>query len=86
MSDRMDQFKSALFAIQSRVSKLQQDLDLKEDYIKYLEKEILIRDEELDPLRLEISNLKEQLKKALQNSKNQENYINYLEQLLVSSA
>ncbi|CAG8608935.1 10734_t:CDS:2 [Ambispora leptoticha] len=65
-----------------QVCKLQQDLVLKEDYIKYLEKEILIRDEDLDPLRLEISNLKEQLEKMLQNSINQENYIDYLEKRL----
>ena len=42
MSERIKQFKGALLVIQDRVSKLQQDLVLKEDYIKYLEKEILI--------------------------------------------
>ena len=82
MSEKIKQFKGALLVIQDRVSKLQQDLVLKEDYIKYLEKEILIRDEDLDPLRLEISNLKEQLEKMLQNSINQENYIDYLEKRL----
>ncbi|CAG8658907.1 10757_t:CDS:2, partial [Ambispora leptoticha] len=79
MSDRINQFTAYLSLIQSQVSKLQQDLNLKEDYILYLEKEILIRDEELDPLRTEISNLKEDLKKALQRSESQENYIGYLE-------
>ena len=44
----------------------------------------MAQDEELDPLRLEISNLKEWLKKALQNSVNQEKYINHLEKLLVT--
>ncbi|CAG8629969.1 13699_t:CDS:1, partial [Ambispora leptoticha] len=83
MSEKIKQFKGALLVIQDRVSKLQQDLVLKEDYIKYLEKEILIRDKELDPLRLEISNLKKQLEKVLQNLKNQENYIDYLEKELV---
>ena len=84
MSDQINQFKADLSLIQSQISKLQQDLDLKEDYIKYLEKEILIWDEELNPLWLEISNLKELLEKVLQNSENKENYINHLEQLLVS--
>ena len=82
MSEKIKQFKGALLVIQDQVSKLQQNLVLKEDYIKYLEKEILIRDKELDPLRLEISNLKEQLEKVLQNSINQENYIDYLEKWL----
>ena len=50
MGERINQFKSALLAIQNWVSKLQQDLDLKEDYFKYLEKKILARNEELDPL------------------------------------
>ena len=44
----------------------------------------MVWDEELDPLRLEISNLKEWLKKALQNSVNQEKYIDYLAKLLVT--
>ena len=62
---------------------MQHDLDLKEDYINYLEKEIIIHDEELDPLQTEISNLKEDLKKTLQRSESQENYIDYLEKQLV---
>src|SRR5260363_429084 len=81
-SSKINQFKSILLAIQDRVCKLQQDLVTKEDYINYLEKEISIWDEELDPLRSEISNLKEQLEKTLQNSINQENYIDYLEKRL----
>ena len=82
MGERIKKFKSALLAIQDRVCKLQWDLDSKEDYINYLEKEITIRNEELDPLRLEISNLKEQLEKTLQDSINQGNYIDYLEKRL----
>src|SRR6185437_4056064 len=81
-SERIEQFKDALLAIQDRVCKLQWDLDSKEDYINYLEKEISIWNEELNPLRLEISNLKEQLEKTIQNSINQENYIDYLENRL----
>jgi len=77
-SERIEQFKDALLAIQDWVCKLQWDLDSKEDYINYLEKEISIRNEELDPLRSEISNLKEQLEKTIQDSINQENYIDYL--------
>ena len=72
MSDRINQFNVDLSLIQSWGSKLQHDLDLKEDYINYLEKEIIIRDEELDPLRTEISNLKEDLKKTLQRFESQE--------------
>src|SRR5260364_412558 len=82
MGARIEQFKDALLAIQDRVCKLQQDLVSKEDYINYLEKEILIRDKDLDPLRLEISNLKEKLEKALQNSESQEKYIDYIEKRL----
>ncbi|CAH1767875.1 1600_t:CDS:2, partial [Entrophospora sp. SA101] len=52
MSPRIKQFEDSLEIIKKRFGKLQQDLVLKEDYIKYLEKEILIRNEKLDPLRL----------------------------------
>ena len=83
MGDRIKQFKSDLLAIQNRVCKLQQDLDSKEDYINYLEKEISIWNKELDPLRLEISYLKEKLEKVIEDSKNQENYIDYIEKWLV---
>ena len=82
MGERIKKFKGALLAIQDRDYKLQQDLLSKEDYINYLEKEIIIRDEDLDPLRLEISNLKKQLEKTIQDSINQENYIDYLEKQL----
>src|SRR5260363_87700 len=82
MGERIEQFKDALLAILDRVCKLQQDLVSKEDYINYLEKEIIIRDEDLDPLKLEISNFKEQLEKTIQDSINQGNYIDYLEKRL----
>ncbi|RHZ78548.1 hypothetical protein Glove_161g40 [Diversispora epigaea] len=59
------------------------DLVLKEDYIKFLEKEILIRDKELDPLHQQISDIKSRLKKVLQTSISQEKYIDYLEEQLV---
>ena len=68
-SKRINQFKGNLLAIQNQVCKLQQDLDSKEDYINYPEKEISIRDKELDPLRLEIFYLKEKLEKIIENSK-----------------
>ena len=55
--------------IKNHFYKLQQDLVLKEDYIIYVEKEILIRDEELDPLRQEISDIKDRLEKVLQATK-----------------
>ena len=42
-SERIEQFKDALLAIQDWVCKLQWDLDSKEDYINYLKKEILIK-------------------------------------------
>ncbi|CAG8727739.1 20153_t:CDS:2 [Cetraspora pellucida] len=58
------------------------DLVSKEDYIKYLEKEISIQNKELNPLRSEISNLIKQLEKVFKESKNQENYIAYLEKQL----
>src|SRR6185437_12163516 len=77
-SERIEQFKDALLAIQDQVCKLQWDLNSKKDYINYLEKEISIQNEELDPLKSEISNLKEQLEKTIQDSINQENYIDYL--------
>ena len=82
-SETIKKFEASLQIIKNRFCKLQWDLVLKEDYIKYLEKEILIRDEELDPLRQEISDIKEQLEKALRDSKSRENYVNYLEQRLV---
>src|SRR6185437_810295 len=82
MSDRIKQFKSDLLAIQNWVCKLQQDLVSKEDYINYLEKEISIWDEELGPLRSEISNLIKQLENIFKESEKQENYIDYLEKRL----
>jgi len=65
MSSKIKQFENSLFAIKNQFQKLQQDLVLKEDYIKFLEKEILIRDEELDPLHQQISDIKSRLKKVL---------------------
>ncbi|CAJ0629850.1 13646_t:CDS:2 [Entrophospora sp. SA101] len=58
MSPRIKQFEDSLEIIKKRFGKLQQDLVLKEDYIKYLEKEILIRNEKLDPLRQQFLILK----------------------------
>ena len=68
MSSRIKQFEDSLLAIKKWFWKLQQDLVLKEDYIKFLEKEILIRDDELGPLRQQITDIKKQLQKALQTS------------------
>ncbi|RIB28848.1 hypothetical protein C2G38_2156803 [Gigaspora rosea] len=56
-SKTIKKFEASLQIIKNRVCKLQQDLVSKKDYINYLEKEISIRNAELDPLRLEISNL-----------------------------
>lgn len=83
MSSRIKQFENSLFAIKNQFQKLQQDLVLKKDYIKFLEKEILIRDEELDPLHQQISDIKNQLEKAIQTTVSQEKYIDHLEKLLV---
>ncbi|CAG8636259.1 21357_t:CDS:1 [Cetraspora pellucida] len=83
MLSRIKQFEDSLFAIKNQFRKLQQDLVLKEDYIKFLEKEILICNEELDPLHQQISDIKSQLKKVLQTSISQEKYIDYLEEQLV---
>ena len=50
-----------------------------EDYIKYLEKKLASRDNELKIFRAEISNLKKQLKKALQDINSRDKDIIYLE-------
>ena len=84
LSNTLVQAEEYLQIIKNQFCKLQQDLSLKEDYIKYLEKEILVRDEELDPLRLEISNLIKQLENILKESENRENYIDYLEKQIVN--
>src|SRR5260364_350555 len=81
-SNKINQFKSVLLAIQDQVCKLQQDLVTKENYINYLEKEISIRDEEQGPLRSEISNLIKQLENVFKESEKQEIYIDYLEKRL----
>ena len=57
MSSRIKQFEDSLSVIKNQFQKLQQDLVLKEDYIKFLEKEILICDDELDPLRQQITDI-----------------------------
>ncbi|CAG8746755.1 23330_t:CDS:10 [Cetraspora pellucida] len=82
-SNRLVKAKEYLQTIQDRFCKFQQDLVSKEDYIKYLKKEILIQDKELNPLRSEISNFIKQLEKVFKEAKNQENYIAYLEKQLV---
>ncbi|CAG8476195.1 24349_t:CDS:2 [Cetraspora pellucida] len=50
-SKTIKKFKASLQIIKNQFCKLQQDLALKEDYIKYLEKEILIQDKDLDLLK-----------------------------------
>ncbi|RHZ80195.1 hypothetical protein Glove_139g142 [Diversispora epigaea] len=59
------------------------DISPTKDYIKYLEKVILIRDDELDSLRQQITDIKKRLQKTLQTSISQEKYIDYLEKQLV---
>ncbi|CAG8639423.1 1992_t:CDS:2 [Ambispora gerdemannii] len=85
MSSKIKQFENSLLAIKNRFWALQRDLILKEDYIKYLEKAIIIRDDELDPLRQQITDIKKRLQKALQTSESQEKYIDYLEKQLFAS-
>src|SRR6185436_1079435 len=83
MSSKIKQFENSLLAIKNQFWALQRDLILKEDYIKYLEKAILIRDDELDPLRQQITDIKKRLQKVLQTSESQEKYIDYLEKQLL---
>ena len=82
-SNRLVKAEEYLQTIQDWFCKLQQDLISKEDYIKYLEKEISIQDKELNPLKSEISNLIKQLEKVFKEFETRENYIAYLKKQLV---
>jgi len=48
-----------------QIQTLRYKLSKAEDYIKYLEKELIDRDEKLDIFKVEVSNLKKHLKKVL---------------------
>ncbi|CAG8540367.1 590_t:CDS:2 [Cetraspora pellucida] len=58
-SETIKKFEASLQIIKNQFCKLQWDLDLKENYIKYLENNILIRDKELNSLQQKISDIKE---------------------------
>src|SRR5271170_6604163 len=66
-------------SLESQIQTLRYKLFQAEDYIKYLEKKIIDRDNKLEIFRAEISNLKKQLKKALQDIKSRDKDITYLE-------
>src|SRR5271155_331995 len=66
-------------SLESQIQTLRYKLSQAEDYIKYLEKEIIDRDNELEIFRAEVSNLKKRLKKALQDIESRDKDITYLE-------
>src|SRR5277367_1192340 len=66
-------------SLELQIQTLKYKLSQAEDYIKYLEKELAGRDNELEIFRTEISNLKKRLKKALRNIESRDKDITYLE-------
>src|SRR5271170_1281142 len=66
-------------SLESQIQTLRYKLFQAEDYIKYLEKKIIDRDNKLEIFRAEVSNLKKQLKKALQDIESRDKDITYLE-------
>src|SRR5277367_4207556 len=66
-------------SLESQIQNLRYKLFQAEDYIKYLEKELADRDNELKIFRAEVSNLKKCLKKALQDIESRDKNITYLE-------
>ena len=52
-------------SLESQIQTLRYKLSQAEDYIKYLEKEIIDRDNKLEIFRAEVLNLKKRLKKVL---------------------
>src|SRR5271154_6509307 len=66
-------------SLELQIQNLRYKLSQAEDYIKYLEKELAGRDNELKIFRVEVSNLKKRLKKALQDINSKDKDITYLE-------
>src|SRR5271169_5056669 len=65
--------------LELQIQTLKYKLFQAEDYIKYLEKELAGRDNELEIFKAEVSNLKKRLKKALQDIESRDKDITYLE-------
>ena len=68
-----------MFSLESQIQNLRYKLSQAEDYIKYLKKELTGQDNELEIFRVEVSNLKKQLKKTLQDINSRDKNITYLE-------
>src|SRR5277367_2226893 len=66
-------------SLELQIQTLKYKLSQAEDYIKYLEKELVGRDNELEIFRVEVSNLKKRLRKALQDIESRDKDITYLE-------
>jgi len=66
-------------SLEDQIQNLRYKLSQAEDYIKYLEKELAGRDNELEIFRAEVSNLKKRLRKALQDIDSKDKDITYLE-------
>ena len=66
-------------SFEDQIQNLRYKLFQAEDYIKYLEKELTGRDNELEIFRAEVSNLKKRLRKALQDIDSKDKDITYLE-------
>ena len=69
--------------LESQIQNLRYKLSKAEDYILYLEKEIISRDDKLEIFKVEVSNLKKCLKKALQDIENRNKDIIFLETQLI---
>ena len=65
--------------IEQKIQKLERWLKESENHTAYLEKQIGIKDEEIDLLKTEVGNLKPQLKKVLQDIENKDKIIPALE-------
>src|SRR5277367_1150968 len=65
--------------LESQIQTLRYKLSQAEDYIKYLEKEIIDRDNKLEIFKAEVLNFKKRLKKALQDIESRDKDITYLE-------
>src|SRR5271169_2672180 len=66
-------------SLESQIQTLKYKLSQAENYIKYFEKELAGRDNELEIFRAEVSNLKKRLRKALQDIDSKDKDITYLE-------
>src|SRR5271169_3180953 len=66
-------------SLEDQIQNLRYKLFQAEDYIKYLKKELIGRDNELEIFRAEVSNLKKRLRKALQDIDSKDKDITYLE-------